>query len=74
MQMNLFTKQKQTHRLREQTDDCWVRERMRGRDSQGAWDGRVHTAMCKMDNQQGPTVRHRELCSMLRVCLDGKGV
>ena len=30
--------------------------------------------MCKMDNQQGPTVRHRELCSMLRVCLDGKGV
>ena len=27
-----------------------------------------------MENQQGPTVRHRELCSMLWGSLDGRGV
>ena len=27
-----------------------------------------------MESQQGPTVLHRELCSMLRGCLDGRGV
>ena len=27
-----------------------------------------------MDNQQGPTVEHMELCSMLCGSLDGKGV
>ena len=31
---------------------------------QGVWDGHVHTAVFKTDNQQGPTVQHRELCSM----------
>ena len=25
-------------------------------DSKGVWDGHVHTAVFKMDNQQGPTV------------------
>ena len=34
----------------------------------------VHTAIFKVDNQQGPTVEHRELCSMLRGSLDGRGV
>ena len=24
------------------------------KDSQGVWDGHVHTAIFKMDNQQGP--------------------
>ena len=27
-----------------------------------------------MDNQQGPTVQHMELCSMLCGSLDGRGV
>ena len=31
----------------------------------------AHTAVVKMDNQQGPTVQHRELCAMLCGCLDG---
>ena len=35
---------------------------MRGRDSEGVWNGHVHTAIFKMDNQQGPTVRQMELC------------
>ena len=26
-----------------------------GRDSWRAWDGRVHTSMFKMNDQQGPT-------------------
>ena len=34
----------------------------------------VHTAIFKMDNQQGPTVQQRELCSMLCGSLDGRGV
>ena len=44
------------------------------RDSQEVWDGHVHTAMFKIDNQQGPPVQHRELCSMLRGILDGREV
>ena len=34
----------------------------------------VFTAIFKMDNQQGPTVQHRELWSMLCCSLDGRGV
>ena len=33
-----------------------------------------HIALLKMDNQQGPTVKHRELCSMLYGSLDGRRV
>ena len=29
--------------------------RMKGRDSLGVWNGQVHTALFKMDNQQEPT-------------------
>ena len=29
---------------------------MQERDSQGVWDGHVHTDVFKMDNQQRPTV------------------
>ena len=45
---------------------------MWGRDSYGIWGGRVHTAVFKMDNQQGPTVLYRELCSMSCGSLDGR--
>ena len=47
---------------------------MRGRGSWGIWDGHIHTAVFKMDNQQGPTVQHTELCSVLCSSLDGRGV
>ena len=47
--------------------------RMVGRDSQGVWVGHVHTAIFKMV-QQGPTVQHRKLCSMLCGSLDGRGI
>ena len=36
-----------------------------GRDRPGVRDGHVHTAIYEADNQQEPTVQHRELCSML---------
>ena len=36
-----------------------------GRDSPGVWDGRGHTAVFNMENQQGPAVQHRELWSIL---------
>ena len=32
------------------------------------------TAVFKMDNQQGPTLQHKELCSMLCGRLNGRGV
>ena len=38
-----------------------------GRDSQGVWDGHVHTALFKMD-------KNKELCSMLCARLDGMGI
>ena len=38
------------------------------------WDRHVHTAVFKVDNQQGPTVWHKELCSMLSGSQDGRGV
>jgi len=50
--MNLFTKQKETHRLGKQT----VVGRGDGRKRQGVWDGHADTGLFKMDNQQGPTV------------------
>ena len=45
-----------------------------GKDSQGLWEGHVHTAVFRMDDQQGPTVQHMELRSMLCASLDGRGV
>ena len=54
IQMNLFIKEKQTHRLREQTDS-YQGGRVAG-ERLGVWDWHVHTAIFKMDNQQGPTV------------------
>ena len=45
--------QKETHRLRDQRI---ARGKDGGGDSFGVWDGQVHTAVFKMDSQQGPTV------------------
>ena len=62
IQMNL-KKQKKAHRLR----DRIYGYRGKGgdkRDRLGVWDRHVHTVLFKMVNQQGPTVEHRELCSI----------
>ena len=67
--MNLFTKQEQTHRLIQNELMVAKEEGWGGGDSQGVWDGHVHTAIFKMDNQQGPNVQHRKLCLMLKLCV-----
>ena len=36
-----------------------------GRDGQGVWDGDGHVAVFHMENQHGPGVQQRELCSIL---------
>ena len=45
-----------------------------GRGSQGVWNGFLHTALYKLDNQQGLPVWHMELYSILCGSLDGRGV
>ena len=55
--MNLLTKQNKTHRLRKRTYGCGgAGGTMSERDNKGVWDRHIHTAIFKIDNQQGPTV------------------
>ena len=61
--MNLFTKQKQTHRYRKQTYG-YQRGMGGGRDKLGVWDQQIHTTIYEIDKQQEPTVQHRELYSI----------
>ena len=71
IQMSFFTEE--THRCRDQVYGCrggWGRQTS-GRDREF---GRVHSAIFKVDNQQGSTVAHREFCSMLCGSLDGREV
>ena len=35
-----------------------------GRDKSGAWDEPTHTTINKIDNQRGPSVKHRGLYSI----------
>ena len=44
-----------------------------GGDSQGVWDGHAHTAVFNMENQQGPTGQHRDLCPVTCGSLGGRG-
>ena len=63
----------QTHRLRECIYGCWGKKE--GEEIVKKFGiGHVHTAMFKMDNQQGPTVQPREHCSLLCGNPDGRGV
>ena len=45
-----------------------------GRARLKVWDGHAHTGIFKMDNQQRPTVQHREFCSVLCNNLHGKRI
>ena len=54
-QMNLLTKQKQTHGCREQTCGC-QREGEQGRDGREIWDQQMQTIRLRLDKQQGPSV------------------
>ena len=50
-----------------QKTDLWLPkvEAGCGRDKLGVWDQQIHTTIYKIDKQQGPTVQHRELQSIL---------
>ena len=57
-QMNLFIKNKTIeliYRYQKQTHD-YQRENVAGRVKAGAWNEHTHTTICKIDNQQEPTV------------------
>ena len=43
----------------------YQRGNVRGRDKSGAWDEYMHTTAYKLDDQQGPSVQHRELSPIL---------
>ena len=58
--MNLLTKQEETHDS--ENELIWLLS---------IWDWHVHTAILKMDNQQGPIAQHMVLCSMLCGSLRG---
>ena len=66
--MNLFTKQKYTHRHRKQTYDN--QRGKGGMDKSGVWNKQIHTTIQeknfkKIENkQQGFVVQHRELYSV----------
>ena len=53
LQMNLFTKQKETHRHRscKRLTYSYLRGKRR-RDNLGVWDEQIHTTIHKIDNQQ----------------------
>ena len=54
-QTNLSTKQKQTHRHREQTYGCQGGGKI-GREGVGGWDQQMQSIIYRIDKQQGPTV------------------
>ena len=68
IETNLFTKQKQTHRHRKQTDD-YQKEKWQGGINQEFEIGR-----CKLTyiNKQGPIVQHRGLYAISCNNLNGK--
>ena len=60
--MNLYTKQKYIHRQRKQAyGNQWENVE---RDKSAVQDKDIHTTIYKIDNQQGPTVQHKELYSI----------
>ena len=61
--MNLFTKQKQSHRRRKQTYG-YQRGKVGGRDKSGTWGKHMNTTIYNIDKQQRSTVQHRELYSV----------
>ena len=60
--MNLFMKQKQTHRHRKQAYGYQWGKRWGGH-KVGVWDQQIQTIMYKIYNQQGTIVQHGELYS-----------
>ena len=71
--MNLFTKQKQTHRLQKQIYGHQSGQ-VAGRDGLGVWGWHMHTIVYGMDGQWESAVWHRELYSITYDNLYGKRI
>ena len=62
IKINFFTKQKQTHSIE---NKLWLlKGEMAGKDKLGVWNY-IHTTRCKTDKQQGSTIQHGKLYSIL---------
>ena len=70
--MNLLARQKETHRTWKM--NFWLLWGWGGRVREFRLDMYTLLAVFKMDNQQGSTVQHMELCLRLCGSLDGRGV
>ena len=60
--MNLYMKQKQTHK--ENRLMVAKGEAQQGKEGLGAWGQQMETSIYRIEKQQGPSVQHRELHSM----------
>ena len=69
----LFPKQKETHRHKKHTYG-YQRQKGGEEDNLGGWTLHTHATVCKIYNQQGPTIWQRELCSILCYNLSGKRI
>ena len=61
--MKLFTKQKWSYRVKEK--NIVTKGEGKVRDVLGYGINNICTTIYKIDNHQGPTVYHKELCSLL---------
>ena len=70
-EMDLSTKQKQTHRHGDQPVAA-QRGRVCKRDGSGVWGYQMQTIVYRTDRQLGPTGQHRELYSISWINHNGK--
>ena len=71
--MNLFTKQKQTHRQRKQNYGYPKGKAAGlGEDKLGVWQQQIHTAVYKTNKQPGPTYRTGNCIKYLVIIYNGK--
>ena len=70
--MNIFTKQKQTYRYENKHMVTKGETERRGINQELGIN--IHTTIYKIDKQQGPTVKHRELYSVFCDNLYGKRI
>ena len=72
-QIDLFTKERQTHRLWKQTSG-YQTGKLGGRVKLGVWDWHVPATIFKIDNQQGSAVQKKESSSIFGNNLTGKRI
>ena len=80
--LSFYYGKKNTAKCRKKVGEFWKRSLWRFTElreqsygsQRGFWDGHENAAGFNMENQQGPAVQHRELCSILCNNLNGKRI